>query len=69
MAIREFLPLNGEPTVGLHTGGTPLIKADRLARKLGFDELYVKNDAVNFPTLSFKDRWLRWHFPRPRNLD
>jgi len=53
---REFLPLNGEPTVGLHTGGTPLIKADRLARKLGFDELYVKNDAVNFPTLSFKDR-------------
>ncbi len=53
---REFFPLNEEPTVGLHTGGTPLIKATRLGKLLGFDELYLKNDAVNFPTLSFKDR-------------
>ena len=53
---REFLPLEGEPTVGPQVGGTPLIKADRLAEALGVDNLWIKNDAVNFPTLSFKDR-------------
>jgi len=53
---RELLPLDEEPTIGLRVGGTPLIKADRLARALGVSELYIKNDAVNFPTLSFKDR-------------
>ncbi len=37
-------------------GGTPLLAAPRLARELGVRELYLKNDAVNFPTLSFKDR-------------
>jgi len=53
---RELLPIDGPPTVGLHVGGTPLIRADRLARALGVAELYLKNDAVNHPTLSFKDR-------------
>lgn len=53
---QELLPLEGEPTVGLQVGGTPLVKADRLAAELGIDQLWVKNDAVNFPTLSFKDR-------------
>ena len=53
---RELLPLDDEPTVGLHAGGTPLIKADRLAKALGVAELYLKNDAVNYPSLSFKDR-------------
>ncbi len=53
---RELLPLDGEPTVGLQVGCTPLIRADRLARALGVAELYIKNDAVNHPTLSFKDR-------------
>jgi threonine synthase len=53
---RELLPIDGEPTVGRHVGGTPLIRADRLARALGVAELYVKNDAVNHPSLSFKDR-------------
>jgi threonine synthase len=53
---QELLPLEGEPTVGLQVGGTPLIKADRLAKELGVERLWVKNDAVNFPTLSFKDR-------------
>jgi len=52
----ELLPLDGEPTVGLHAGGTPLVRADRLAEALGVQKLWVKNDAVNFPTLSFKDR-------------
>jgi threonine synthase len=53
---RELLPVDGEPTVGQHVGGTPLVRADRLARALGVSELYIKNDAVNHPTLSFKDR-------------
>lgn len=54
--FRELLPVDGEPTVGARVGGTPLVRADRLAAQLGVDELYLKNDAVNFPTLSFKDR-------------
>ncbi len=53
---RELLPLDGEPTDGLHSGFTPLVKADNLARELGVEELYVKDDSVNHPTLSFKDR-------------
>jgi len=52
----ELLPLDGEPTVGRQVGGTPLIRADRLAEALGVSKLWIKNDAVNFPTLSFKDR-------------
>ncbi|MGQ9696262.1 MAG: threonine synthase [Thermodesulfobacteriota bacterium] len=53
---RELLPLDHEPKIGLWVGGTPLLKADRLAKALGVSELYLKNDGVNFPTLSFKDR-------------
>jgi threonine synthase len=53
---REFLPLDKPATVGRQTGGTPLVKADRLAAELGVETVYVKNDAVNYPTLSFKDR-------------
>lgn len=53
---RELLPLDGEPSVGPQVGGTPLIRADRLADVLGVERLWIKNDAVNFPTLSFKDR-------------
>src|SRR5262249_56457204 len=52
---QELLPLDGEPTVGLQVGGTPLVRADRLAEELGVERLWIKNDAVNFPTLSFKD--------------
>ncbi len=46
---RELLPIAGEPTVGPHVGFTPLVKADRLAKTLGIRELWVKNDAVNYP--------------------
>ena len=53
---RELLPLDGPATVGTQVGYTPLVRAERLGRALGIDELYVKNDAVNHPTLSFKDR-------------
>jgi threonine synthase len=53
---RELLPIDGDPTVGLASGATPLVRAGRLARVLGIRELYIKNDSVNSPTLSFKDR-------------
>ena len=53
---RELLPIDGGPTVGLNVGCTPLVRADRLAKAIGVSELYLKNDAVNHPTLSFKDR-------------
>ncbi len=54
---RELLPVDGEPTVGRHVGGTPLIRADRLAKVLGVSELYIKNDSGEPPVaLSFKDR-------------
>jgi threonine synthase len=53
---REFLPIEGEPLTGLHSGFTPLVRADRLARRLGVRELYVKDDSVNHPTCSYKDR-------------
>ncbi len=52
----ELLPLDAPPTVGLQTGMTPLVRADRLAKRLGVREVWVKNDAVSHPTLSFKDR-------------
>ena len=52
----ELLPLEGAPTVGFDTGFTPLVRAKNLGKVLGVDELYLKNDAVNHPTLSFKDR-------------
>ncbi|MCG3177241.1 MAG: Threonine synthase [Candidatus Omnitrophica bacterium] len=53
---RELLPIDGDPTVGFHAGLTPLFKADNLARELGMKELYIKDDSVCHPTLSFKDR-------------
>jgi threonine synthase len=53
---RDLLPIEGEPTVGLLSGMTPLVKADRLAQKLGVEELYIKDDSVNYPSLSYKDR-------------
>jgi len=53
---RELLPIDGEPTVGLHAGFTPLLRAKRLGEALGHRDLWVKNDAVSHPTQSFKDR-------------
>jgi threonine synthase len=54
--FRELLPITGEPRTGFHTGYTPLVRADRLAKRLGLQELYIKDDSVNHPTLSYKDR-------------
>ena len=53
---REFLPIEGEPRTGFHSGFTPLVRATRLASELGLDELYIKDDSNNHPTLSYKDR-------------
>ena len=64
----ELLPVAGEPTVGREVGFTPLIKADRLAERLGIRELWVKNDAVNYPTLSFKDRVVSVALSRAREM-
>ncbi|MFN7140851.1 MAG: pyridoxal-phosphate dependent enzyme, partial [Limisphaerales bacterium] len=65
---RELLPVAGEPTVGCDVGFTPLIKADRLAKRLGIRELWIKNDAVNYPTLSFKDRVVSVALSRAKEL-
>jgi threonine synthase len=53
---RELLPIDGEPRVGLYSGFTPLVRAERLGEALGVNELYVKDDSVNHPTFSYKDR-------------
>ena len=53
---RELLPVEGETNIGLYSGFTPLVRADRLAEALGVEELYVKDDSVNHPTFSYKDR-------------
>jgi threonine synthase len=51
----DFLPLTGPPRSALPTGWTPLVRADRLAARLGIRELWIKNETAN-PTHSFKDR-------------
>jgi threonine synthase len=53
---RELLPITGEPKTGFHSGFTPLVRCTRLADRLGVRELYIKDDSVNHPTLSYKDR-------------
>src|SRR5438094_9690742 len=65
---RELLPVVFEPTVGTQVGFTPLVKADRLAKALGIREAWVKNDTVNYPTLSFKDRVVSVALSRAREL-
>jgi threonine synthase len=72
----DFLPLVGGPPgpsnrlasrAGLPAGCTPLIRADRLAERLGLREVWVKNDAAN-PTHSFKDRVVAVAAARAREL-
>jgi threonine synthase len=64
---RDFLPIEGDP-IDVGTGFTPLLKANRLARRLGIKNLYIKNDGVNMPTLSFKDRVVSVALTRAREL-
>jgi threonine synthase len=71
----DFLPVQSPPApsgrlasrIGLPAGCTPLIRADRLAERLGLREVWVKNDAAN-PTHSFKDRVVSVAVTRAREL-
>ena len=71
----DFLPLEAQPgpsqrqssRAGLPAGCTPLVRADRLAERLGLGEVWVKNDAAN-PTHSFKDRVVSVALARAREL-
>lgn len=65
---RAFLPVQGNDLIDVGTGMTPLVKSHRLARRLGLKNLYIKNDAVNMPTLSFKDRVVSVALTRAREL-
>ena len=52
----ELLPIVDKSNiVSINAGMTPLVKAEKLGKKIGLNNLYVKNDSVN-PTFSFKDR-------------
>src|SRR3954454_24189227 len=63
----DFLPLQGTARSALPTGWTPLVKADRLAERLGLGELYIKNETAN-PTHSFKDRVVSIALARAKEL-
>jgi len=65
---RPFLPVATDNPIDVGTGLTPLVRANRLARRLGLKQLYIKNDAVNMPTLSFKDRVVSVALTRAREL-
>ena len=65
---RSFLPVATDNVIDVGTGMTPLLKSHRLARRLGLKNLYIKNDAVNMPTLSFKDRVVSVALSRAREL-
>jgi threonine synthase len=65
---RAFLPVATDQPIDVGTGMTPLVKANRLARRLGLKNLFIKNDAVNMPTLSFKDRVVSVALTRAREL-
>jgi len=65
---RPFLPVQTDNPIDVGTGMTPLLKTNRLARRLGLKNLYIKNDAVNMPTLSFKDRVVSVALTRAREL-
>jgi threonine synthase len=53
---RELLPLPVGYQPSLPVGFTPLVNAPRLGERIGSRNLFIKNDAVCLPTLSFKDR-------------
>ena len=65
---RELLPIDGEPTVGLSSGFTPFFRAKNLAKRIGIEELYIKDDSCCHPTWSFKDRVVAVALSRAREL-
>lgn len=67
----DLLPVestSAQAVIGPHAGFTPMVRAKNLGAYLGLDELYVKNDTVNHPTLSFKDRVVSVALTRAREL-
>lgn len=65
---KELLPIDGDVQDGLNSGWTPLIKGNNLSKALGVSELYIKDDSVNHPTLSFKDRVVAVALSRAKEL-
>jgi threonine synthase len=63
----DFLPFETRPQTALSAGMTPLVRADRLAERLGIREVWIKNDAAN-PTHSFKDRVVTVALAKAREL-
>src|SRR3954462_14172347 len=63
----DFLPLEPTTRSALPAGWTPLVRADRLAQRLGLRELYIKNETAN-PTHSFKDRVVSVALARAKEL-
>ena len=67
----DLLPVESasvNSVIGPHAGLTPMVRAKNLGAYLGLDELYIKNDTVNHPTLSFKDRVVSVALTRAREL-
>lgn len=64
----ELLPLDEVPADAPPVGFTPLLRANNLAKRLGLRELWIKNDAVCHPTLSFKDRVVAIALARARSF-
>ena len=55
---REVMPvIDDDNIITLGEGGTPLLKAERLAEAVGMETVYIKDEGVN-PTGSFKARGL-----------
>ena len=65
---RELLPLPEEYDASLPVGFTPLVRASGLAEKFHSKSLYLKNDSVCFPSLSFKDRVVAVALTQARNF-
>jgi threonine synthase len=63
----DFLPFTQPPKYALPAGCTPLVRAPRLAQRLGLRDVWVKNDAAN-PTHSFKDRVVSVALAKVREL-
>src|SRR5919107_1917404 len=63
----DFLPFEQRPQTALEPGFTPLVRADRLAERLGIREVWVKNGTAH-PTHSFKDRVVTAALAKAREL-
>jgi threonine synthase len=65
----EFLPVPEKFPAPSAVGGTPLVPCRQLAAHWGVKHLFIKNDAVCFPSLSFKDRVVATALVAARRFD